>query len=186
MNEPPPHGVLDPDKHARLVTNRENIAKDARIPVELLWRALPALTDGEKDWMTKFRQHRSAGFCGLLLTGACDDLDPLSRFGAIAGRLSRNFIRARVFSLVDALAEIADGSAIAATCLLIPDFVADKKGAKEMASWKMQQLTGLLTERWSTSNVQTVLYAPSLDAIAKEYGSYVRDLIKNHYIRVEA
>src|SRR5262245_15875090 len=123
MNQPwfPPGGVLSPEKHGRLIAEREDIAKDARIPVELLWKALPKLSEAERDWVAKFRQHRSKGYCGLLVTGPCTDLDPLSRFGAIAGCLSRNFVRARVFSLVDTLSEIADGEPIQATCLLIPD-----------------------------------------------------------------
>jgi hypothetical protein len=180
-----PDGMLDPIKHSRLVSNRENYARDAGIPVELLWKALPALTKGEKDWLAKYKRHRSEGYCGLLLTGESPAIDPLARIGAMAGFLSRNFVRARVFSLLDALNAVANNDTIVASCLLIPDFVSEKKDAKSMPAWRVQQLTSLLTERWSESGLQTVLYAPSLDAIGKEYGTYVRDLIKNHYINVE-
>jgi hypothetical protein len=41
-----PNGVLTPEKHERLVANRENYARDAGIPVELIWKALPALSEG--------------------------------------------------------------------------------------------------------------------------------------------
>lgn len=180
-----PAGVLDPKKHDRLISNRENIARDAGIPQHLLWTALPALTESEKDWLAKFKRHRSEGYCGLVLTGEDPTLDPLSRIGAMAGFLSRNFVRARVFSLLDALAIVAANEAIVATCLLIPDFVSDKKDTKAMPGYRVQQLTSLLTDRWSESNLQTVLYAPSLDHIGHEYGKYVRDLIKNHYVHVE-
>ena len=103
----------------------------------------------------------------------------------MAGFLSRNFVRARVFSLHEAMAAVADGNGIIASCLLIPDFVSDKKLDKSMPAWKIQHLSALLTERWSESKMQTVLYAPSIDAVGKEYGSYVRDLLKNHYVHVE-
>ena len=46
-------------------------------------------------------------------------------------------------------------------------------------------MTALLTDRWSESKLQTVLYAPSIDTVGKEYGSYVRDLLKSHYVHVE-
>jgi hypothetical protein len=181
-----PHGVLDPMKHERLIANREFYARDAGIPQELLWRPLPALTDGEKDWLAKFKRHRSEGYCGLLLTGKSPEIDPLTRIGAMAGFLSRNFVRARVFSLLDAMAAAANNEMIQATCLLIPDFVPHKMAdKKQMPGFRVQQLTSLLTERWSESNLQTVLYAPSMDAIRTEYGTYVHDLIKNHYVNVE-
>ena len=53
MSEPwyKPHGVLDPIKHSRLISNRDFYARDAGIPQELLWKALPALTKAEKDWL---------------------------------------------------------------------------------------------------------------------------------------
>src|SRR5215468_11154136 len=163
MNAPwfSPTGVLDPAKHARFIANRANLAKDAGIPEHLLWKPLPALTAGEKTWLAKFRQHRNTGYCGLLLTGAEPAIDPLSRIGAMAGCLSRNFVRARVFSLLDALTILSEGGEIVATCLLIPDFVADKKNDKQMPAWRVQQLTALLTDRWSGTNLQTVVYATS-------------------------
>ena len=64
-----PTGVLDPVKHGRLIANRENYARDARIPVELLWKALPTLAKGELDWLATYKRHRSEGYCGLLITG---------------------------------------------------------------------------------------------------------------------
>lgn len=80
-----PTGVLHPDKHEKLIANRHGYAQDAGIPQELLWRPLPALAPGVKDWIARFKQHRSEGYCGLLLTGSHPTLDPLSQVGAIAG-----------------------------------------------------------------------------------------------------
>jgi hypothetical protein len=180
-----PNGVLTPEKHERLVANLENFARDAGIPVELIWKALPALSVEEKEWLAHFKRHRSEGYCGLLITGEDPVIDPLSRIGAMAGFLTRNFVRARVFSLLDTLDAVANNDDIVATCLLIPDFVSEKKLDKALPSWRVKQLTSLLTERWSESKMQTVLYAPSLDAVGKEYGSYVRSLLKNHYVHVE-
>jgi hypothetical protein len=179
-----PNGVLDPKKHSGLVANIERIARDAGIPQHLLWTALPALTEGEKDWLSKYKRHSSEGYCGLLLTGLKPKLGPLARCGAMAGFLSRNFVRARMFSLLDVLSAVADHEMIQASCLLIPDFASDIQLDK-VPAWRAKQLTSMLTERWSESGLQTVLYAPSLDAIGKEYGSYVSSLISNHYINVE-
>jgi hypothetical protein len=72
-----PAGVLDPKKHERLIANRANYASDAGIPVELIWKALPALTPGELSWLSTFKRHRSEGYCGLLLTGENPVVDPL-------------------------------------------------------------------------------------------------------------
>jgi hypothetical protein len=59
-----PSGVLDPDRHSQFIANRVNIAKDAGIPEQLLWKPLPVLTEGEKDWMKRFRKHRDDGTAG--------------------------------------------------------------------------------------------------------------------------
>lgn len=180
-----PNGVLDPERHAALIANRESIARDAGIPVHLLWQPLPpALTAVERAWLARFRQHRGEGRCGLLLTGEAPVLDPLSRVGALAGCLLRNFVRARVVSLLDALEAVAGGAPIAATCLLIPDFVPDRATVREAPAWRVAQMTSLLTERWSTSGLQTVLHAPSLADAGREYGGFVADLLRNHYLEV--
>lgn len=188
-SEPPvepwykPLGVLAPDKHAALVARRAEIAADARIPVEALWQPLPAIGATERAWIARFRQHRGAGRCGLLLTGENAALDPLARMGAIAGCLSRNFVRARVFPLHEALSAVANGEPIAATCLLIPDFATARRAERQQPAWRQHHVTALLTERWSDAAVQTVLYAPTLEAVAVEYGAYVRDLLRNHFIQ---
>jgi len=184
-----PLGVLDPERHAQLIAQREEIARDAGIPVHLLWQKLPAaLTAAERAWLAGFHRHRARGAaggrCGLLLTGDAPALDPLQRIGALAGCLSRNFVRARVVPLLDALEAVADGAPIAATCLLIPDFVPERAAVREAPAWRVAQLTALLTARWSASGLQTVLYAPSLADTAREYGGFVADLLRNHYTEV--
>lgn len=184
-----PHGVLDPERHAALIANRESIARDAGIPVHLLWRRLPAaFTAGERDWLARFHRHRDEGRCGLLLTGEAPALDPLQRIGAMAGCLSRNFVRARIVPLLDALEAVAAGAPVAATCLLIPDFVPERAAVREAPAWRVAQLTALLTARWSgggsAAGLQTVLYAPSLADTAREYGGFVADLLRNHYTEV--
>ena len=179
-----PHGVLDPERHAQLIAHREEIARDAGIPVQLLWQKLPALTAAERDWLTRFHHHRGEGRCGLLLTGEAPALDPLQRIGALAGCLSRNFVRARVVPLLEALEAVAVGAPIAATCLLIPDFVPDRATVRDAPAWRVAQMTALLTSRWSASGLQTVLHAPSLADAGREYGGFVADLLRNHYLEV--
>ncbi|MCA0246343.1 MAG: hypothetical protein LCH93_06965 [Proteobacteria bacterium] len=180
-----PHGVLDPERHMQLIANRTSVARDAGIPIHLLWQKLPpALTAAERAWLAGFHRHRAEGRCGLLLTGEAPALDPLQRIGALAGCLSRNFVRARVVPLLDALEAVAAGAPIAATCLLIPDFVPERAAVREAPAWRVAQLTALLTARWSASGLQTVLYAPSLADAGREYGGFVADLLRNHYLEV--
>ena len=181
----PPTGVLDPDKHGTFIKRRLALAIDANIPVEALWESLPALSEKEVWWLQKYPTHRPVGYCGLLVTGENMTPDPLTRVGAIAGCLTRNFIRARVFSMAAVLASV-EKEPITASCLLIADFVVAKADDKKpLPGWRIQQLTALLSQRWSESGMQTVLCAPSVEAIAKEYGPYVASLIKNHYYHAE-
>jgi hypothetical protein len=175
-------GVLTLAKHGRLIATLDVIAKDARIPKELLWKALPVLSADEHEWLRSYPEHRSKGYCGLLVMGETHTLDPLSRFGAYAGFLSRNMVRARIFTLVEALQHVKDGDPVVASCLMIPDFITAKKNTKEIPAW---QMTALLTERWGEGKTQTVLYAPSMEAIGSEYGSYTRDFIRNHFKTVQ-
>jgi hypothetical protein len=180
-----PTGVLDPEKHGTFIKRRLALAIDANIPVEALWESLPAISDKEVWWLENYKQHRSEGYCGLLVTGEEPVIDMLSRVGAMAGCLNRNFVRARVFPIAAVLASV-EKEPITASCLLIPDFVVSKADDKKpLPAWRIQQLTALLTQRWSESGLQTVLCAPSVAAISKEYGSYIASLIKNHYYQAE-
>lgn len=182
----PPNGVCNPQKHGTLISRRVNLAKDAGVPVEALWQPLPKLSELEDWWLHNYPHHTKAGYGGLLVTGENMSPDPLTRVGAMAGFLVRNFTRARVFSMAEAL-QSAEGEGITASCLLIPDFVVAKADEKvRLPAWRTQQLTALLKNRWSESGLQTVIFAPSMEAINKEFGSYVTNLIKNHFYRAEA
>lgn len=180
-------GKLDPEKHGRLIQVRDTVARDARIPVELLWKPLPAaLSDVERNWLRKFKEHRKNGISGLIVFGDCADLHPLARFGAMAGFLNRNFVRARVFPLEEVIDSAAEGDPVAATALFIPDFVmgSDKKAQPQ---WRVSKLSSLLMDRWRGEGFsQTVLYAPSIKHVENEYGSFIGGLIKNHYMQVAA
>ena len=55
---------------------------------------------------------------------------------------------------------------------------------REAPAWRVAQLTALLTARWSASGLQTVLYAPSLADAGREYGGFVAELLRNHYLEV--
>jgi hypothetical protein len=93
MNEPwwkDNGGMLDREKHARFVVRREEMARDARVPLPCLWEPLPKdLSEGERTWATKYKKHRAKGISGLLATGPSESLDPVIKFGAMAGFLAR-------------------------------------------------------------------------------------------------
>jgi hypothetical protein len=180
--------VLDGEKHRRLIARREEFAKDARITTNFIWEPLPAkFSERERHWLQKFKSHRTNGHSGLVVTGVCEDVDPLTRFGRMAGFLTRNCVRARVFPLNEVVDTLNEGGTIEATCLLIPDFVIDVKDKSAIKNWRIQQLTQMLIDRWSAGGLtQTVLYAPTVASIKNEYGAYVTGLIKNHYLHVSA
>jgi hypothetical protein len=177
-------GMLDGIKHVRLIAELDKYASDARIPPEWVWRPMPAgVTEEEREWMRNYRRNRANGVYGMLVTGE-SDLDPTSRMGAIAGRLTRNFIRARVFGIeqvFDSMGDFADP--IIATCLLVPDFVSSDD--KKEPSWRVKKLSSLLLDRWQAGGLtQTVLYAPDIESVSMVYGSHIATLIKNHYTQV--
>jgi hypothetical protein len=180
-------GMLDSDKHRALIARRVEFAKDARIPDRFIWEPLPkAFTEEETDYLQKFKSQRGKGYSGLLLTGSCAKMDPLTRFWVMAGFLVRNYVRARVYPLNEVTEVLNNGGNIEATCLLIPDFIVDQKDKSNVKNWRVQQLTQFLIERGSAGGTtQTVLYAPSVKAIATEYGTYVANVLKNHYLNVE-
>jgi hypothetical protein len=72
--------VLDPDKHARLIAQRAEIARDANIPMHLLWApAKDKLTEKELTWVRDFHKHKAKGYCGLSLLVGSFKSDPLGR-----------------------------------------------------------------------------------------------------------
>jgi hypothetical protein len=178
-SDPWESGVLSHEHHARLVARISQVSKDACIPPGYIWTALDKVcsTEAELTWARRFMFHRSEGFAGLLYTGRWEPTVE-ERMMALAGSLTRNFKRARVFTMDKVFDHIRQGDPPDARCLLLPTFCDDQEKGVD---WKRSAVMDLLLSRFLEPDVQTVLYAPSLGAVSKLYGQAVADHIASHY-----
>ena len=90
---------------------------------------------------------------------------------ALCGALVRNFVDARVRPIAAAL---ADESAAACTVLLIPDFCLG--GARATLPSHQQAVGSLLMGRVSMGR-QTVVYAPSEEAVRTVLGDQIDSIV---------
>jgi hypothetical protein len=82
LTDPYAGGVLDETVHARLVASLDFYARDARIDPEWICTSMVGLlSEGEINWVKRFRFHRQEGRTGLCLQGEDWDLDMQQRMG---------------------------------------------------------------------------------------------------------
>jgi hypothetical protein len=185
LADPYATNVLNPAVHGRLVADIETYAADARIQPEAIWTPLAKVCgEAEIEYVKRFKFHRAADIAGMVYVGKSNDLDIDGRMHAVAGALIRNFIRARVMvmsQLFDAIEEegIPDVSA-----LLLPNFHVPAANGGSKASWKLANILDVLMHRRAIG-VQTIVYTPDLDQVGLEYGSGVRRLLMQNYVRVK-
>lgn len=176
-------GVYDREKHAALVHNLEHVVEDARVPEPYLWVRFGRYAGArEMQWAAQFRQQRREGWLGLIYLGAGFVPPVDERCFALVGALTRNFIRARLFTVAEAV-EAWNLDDLEATCLVIPNFVEAENG-KMPRKFKREPVSDLLLSRFRQEGVQTVLAAPSLEEVGNVYGSFVRSHIESHYVQV--
>lgn len=178
QTDPWENGVLDPTVHARVVMQKDKFAADAGIPAGFIWAKLDEVcpTEDERTWLKRYRLHRKEGYSGLVFLGEGFDPTIEVRMCGIAGALVRNFIRARVMSMEAVFQHMKTGEVPEADCLLLPTFATAKADDR-----RSSMVSDLLIERWKDPQGQTVVCAPSLEAIAKVYGGFVRDHIAATY-----
>ena len=114
-------GVLDPEKHDRLVAGIDGYARDANIPPRWIWSKMGGVCGPlELDYVRRFPHHRVEGKVqGLVCYRKTDDADPETRMAAMAGALVRNFCRARVMTVGVLLDHLAKDGHVAAAALLV-------------------------------------------------------------------
>lgn len=172
-------GVLHKEVHGRLVQDIAAHARDAAIQPHWIWQALSPVqfTSDEIQFIRRFRFHASEGCSGLLYIGSAGDLDPEDRMSAIAGALLRNFVRARVSTASEVMADADKGDAPDVTALLIPNFYA--KG-QEKPKWKVgTMLDVLLTRR--NAGLQTILHVSDMHGMSLLYGDVMTRHLEKHY-----
>lgn len=178
-------GCLDPEKHAYLIKHRVNCAADACVPLDYLWTPFSKLVPGaekELDWFKTYPRNRSLGWSGLLLLGVSPSPPPIVRFSALAAALLRFNVRSRVVSLYDVVGSVLENNETETSCLLIPDF-ADGVSKRDQR-WR-SALTAILQRRWSDSSKQTVVYAPSIEAIGSEWGPFLKNFVASTFLMVD-
>lgn len=181
--DPYASGVLRRDVHERLVADIERYAADANIQPRWVWTPLADVCKpAELTWVKRFRFHTEENRNGLCYVGADPDPGIETRMAAIAGALTRNFIRARMLTVNQLLEDPLD--TVHVTCLLIPNFFIEKKLGGTQQAWRISALYDLLLSR-AVAGQQSVLYASDMDALGKEYGAAIRSHLQASYELLE-
>lgn len=176
-------GVLDKEVHARLVADIENIAADAGILPHWIWTSLAAtggVAKKEGVWIKRFRFHSAHDKSGLVLSGKFTELPVELHMAAIAGALTRNFIRAKVMSVNAFIDLVNDGNVPDMSCVLIPNFYVAKSLGGHMPEWRVSVLLDGLMQRHA-GGLQTVVGASGMDTLAADYGIAVQRHLKAAY-----
>lgn len=177
--DPYASGVLKEAVHGRLVQDIANYARDAAIQPHWIWQALSPVqfTSEEISFIRRFRFHAGEGCSGLVYTGNHPELDPEDRMSAIAGALLRNFVRARVATVNEVVADAERNEVPDVSALLIPNFFA--KG-QEKPKWKVgTMLDVLLTRR--QMGLQTILHVSDMHGMSVLYGDAMKRHLEKHY-----
>lgn len=168
--------VLDPVRHARLLEDIEKISMTSGVPTKFIKTSMKAWChDIELDYVSNFRVLKSS-HPGLLLPA---NTNVEERCMAIGGAFLRNFIDARVMSLLKVLDLVEAAEMPSPTVLLIPNLQINSSG-KALPSWKVGQIYDLLVDRWSAGK-QTVIGVESTSALSAGYGAAFSNHIKSYY-----
>lgn len=158
--------MLDPNRHARIIADRENLCATAGIQGRFLDESMGKYcSDQEVQWVVKFWKNRKAGILGMVMNGLPK---PDSRCQAIAGAFIRNYIDARVMPLNTIIDLQQEKDLPSPTVLLIPNLFIVQTG-KALPPWRIQIIHDILIAR-SLREKLTVVYVEDLDGLRKAYG----------------
>lgn len=185
MIDPYAFGVLQPAHHERLVADLAGYARDAGIQPHWIYQRLPEfVSEAEQNYLRDFRRHLTEGaVSGICYTGKQPMSEIVSRMSAIAGCLTRNFVRARMATTGQVIDMLASGGLPDMKCLLIPNFHVSQDEGGYLSPWQVSALLDLILAR-QAENLQTVVYAPSLNLMAKDYGALMLQTIEDTFIKI--
>lgn len=168
--------ILDPEKHARLIEEIDDIARMAGIPKRYIENSATDICSKEElGWLKGIRTHHESGQFGLCFEGG----DYAPTMMAMCGALTRNFILAQMMTLNNLLDSLRVNDPVQATVLFVPSFHRNAaKGA--VTPFQVNLLWNLLEERM-LSERQTVIGVQSIAQMKIDYGSHFADLVTNHY-----
>lgn len=178
MNQVAEDSVLDKVVHARLISNIDQIAQTAHVPVQMLHKSAKGfLAPEEVDWLSQFRVHQGDGKAGLCMMGKNQNAEV--KMMAMCAALLRNFIDARVCTMASLTDESGDFSPPNPTVLLLPTLCVAFDG-KPLATWQVQQVYSMLVERMASSRM-TILYAVDFKTLRLQYGATLADFVQSNY-----
>lgn len=178
-------GVLSEEHHERIVADLDNFARDAGIQPKFIYSPMLDMCEQVETYLRRFKFHTGEGLAGLCFTKRSHlPVPPDHYMSAIAGALTRNFIRAKVMTLGSVIDACASHSMPNVTCLLIPNFFYPQSEGGTIASWQVSALHDLLVSR-QVNGQQTIVYASDVSLLAKEYGLAFGEMIDVYYTAVE-
>lgn len=172
-------GVLNPEVHADLVVELDNVCEIAGVRRKHVINSMKGICSAEEmEWVRRFPQHRENECAGLAYVGASQIQE---RMSALCGALVRNFIDARIVT-VQSLIDMKDPPPDP-TVLIVPNFFIGKSGGGDLATWHTTALLGVLIQRLNHSRL-TVVGISDMNAMALQYGHTFREIIEAYYTQV--
>ena len=184
MTDPYASGVLHKERDERLVAGLAKFSRDAGIQPYWVWTPIAELCgDAEREYLTAFRRQKNGALRGLAYVGEENGAVLMEdRMSAIAGLLTRNYVRARLITVGVLLERIAAGDTPDHDCLLIPNFYMRKTDGGGIAPWQVAALCDLLLQR-AASGQQTVVFVGSMTGLEAQYGPSCAALIKTRFLQ---
>jgi hypothetical protein len=131
------------------------------------------------EWIKNIMLHKEGGKAGLCLTGD-SKIPATTRMMAMAAALLRNYIDARVVTLVSLLEEHAAGEVESPTVLLIPNLYIKYAGGKPNTNWQLQIIQDLLMRRMVEGKT-TIIYVESMTHLREDFGASIVNFIEAHW-----
>lgn len=174
-------GVLMDGHHDRLYARIDEYAKQANISKDWFWRATDDyLGEDLLKWAKRFKYHETEGKHGLIIWGgAAGTIDDM--FASLCGLLSRNYIRARVNTLMEFIEDVEDGDVSAPSCTLISNFFLAKS---KLPDWQLHMILDGLKQRGNHGK-QTVCYVDNEKALATAYGDTFHAYLRTKFHSLE-
>lgn len=175
-------GILNYQKHWRMVSNIEMYAEQSGIPEYFIYHTSEGiLLPQDVKYLEEFSSQFIKGISGAVFEGKENFID---RMYSMVGVLIRNFVDARFITLQDLIKEIKSGNSPKSKLICIPNFALDKSEGGNVATWEMSNVLSWMLNSHSQGR-QVVIYVETLDYINQQYGGVLRTHIDNHFLELE-
>lgn len=179
-------GLMDSDYHERLIADIQGVVKQAGIPESYVWTPMSMYCgETELDFVINLSTHvdSTEPVFGMVYLGNVEGKPINDRMMSIAGACLRNYVNAKVMTLMEVIAALKEGNMPSPTVLLIPNFFMGRSGSGKIAEWETPLLLDMLYKRQQESK-QTVLYVSDLESLEVEYGHAFTDHLDGKFVPV--